>query len=120
MRRKNIPAAGWVAVALGVIVVATVAFLAWFDWNALRAPIARLIANRIERPVGLQHLDVKLLAVHPRIEIEGFVIGNPRWAGEDPMIDIGRMTVQVKRWPLLLGNVAIVRAEIDKPVVRLV
>ena len=105
---------------LGVIVAAVVLFLALFQWNWLRGPLAGEISSRIHRPVTITgDLDVHPWSLSPSATINGLVIGNPSWAGPGPLATLPRLTVQVKLLPLLAGRVELPLVEADRPSVAL-
>ncbi|MFN3515060.1 MAG: AsmA family protein [Phenylobacterium sp.] len=102
--------------AAGVVALALIAFLAWFDWNMLRGPIARIASDRTGREVAIQgDLRVRLLSWEPSATVEGLRIGHPAWAGQGNTVDLARLHVQIRALPLLRGQVMIQRLELDRP-----
>ncbi len=71
----------WMKWTGGTIVVAGAAialFLAWFDWNMLRGPIARYASQQAGRDVRIDgNLHVRLLTWTPTATVEGLKVGNP-------------------------------------------
>jgi AsmA family protein len=109
----------WIILTIGAVVVAVVLLLAFFDWNVLRAPVARAIAARIHRPVSIAALHGVLISAHPRVQVTGLQIGNPTWAGGGQMVRIDRLEIQFRLWPLLIGKLVLPRVSVIRPDVRL-
>ncbi len=106
----------WFTIGLGVFVLALIIFVALFQWNWLRGPLAREISARIHRPVSITgDLDVHPWSLSPTATVNGLVIGNPAWAGAAPLATLPRLTVQVKLLPLLAGQVVLPFVEADRP-----
>ncbi len=104
----------------GAILLALIVFIALFQWNWLRGPLAHAISARLNRPVTITgNLEVHPWSWSPRATINGLVIGNPAWAGPAPMARLPRLTVQVKLLPLLKGQVRLPLVEADRPDVTL-
>lgn len=100
---------------VGALIVALLLFLALFDWNYLRGPIARYASHRLERPVAIEgDLRVKLLSWTPSATVDGLKIGNPR-GYEGDLADIDRLSVAVKLTPLLRGKVILPLLRVDNP-----
>ena len=87
---------------LGTIAVALVLFIVIFDWNWLRGPLERYLADSTGRPVTIGHLDVDL-ALRPRITISDIAIGNAEWAGDEPLAVLRELMFTV-RVPSLFTN----------------
>lgn len=111
----------WIGIVLGALVVAALLFAAFFDWNALRGPIARKASAETGRTVRLDGpLEVHLFRWSPSVTVNGLKVGNPPWAGKDQMVEVASITVAVKLLPLLTGRVILPTLEIHRPTVRLV
>jgi uncharacterized protein involved in outer membrane biogenesis len=111
----------WIGIVAGALVVAVLLFAAFFDWDTLRGPIARKASAETGRTVRLDGpLEVHLFRWSPSVTINGLKIGNPPWAGTEPMVDVASITVAVKLLPLLKGEVVLPTLEIHKPTVNLV
>ena len=120
-RRRFSPRARWISAIVGALIVAVVIFLLLFQWNWLRGPLANAIAHRLHRPVTISgNLEVHPWSWSPRATVNGLIIGNPPWNGSGPMARLPRLTVQVKIWPLLRGQVILPLVEADAPNVDLV
>jgi len=104
----------WLAEALTVVVLATALFLAWFNWDMLRGPVARQASLMTGRNVRIDgHLAVHPWSWTPTATVSGLKIGNPAWMGGGDTADVDQFTVAVKLWPLLFGDLqaSLVRAE---------
>lgn len=97
-----------------------VLILSLLNWNALRAPLTRMMSRKIERPVAIDgNLRVHLWSWTPSAEIEGLTIGNPDWVGKDNMIELPRLKVAVVLKDLFAGHLVLANLELDHPKVQL-
>lgn len=105
-----------VAVIVAIIVAAgTVLALLLIDANILRAPAARFLSAKLDRPVAINgDLRVRLFR-HPRVEVGGVVVGNPEWGSRAQMLTLEHAAVQIRLLPLLAGRVVIPSLELTKP-----
>lgn len=111
----------WVAGAVGLLVLLIIVFLMLFQWNWLRAPLARAISAKIHRPVTITgDLEVHPWSWTPRATIHGLVIGNPSWAGAEPLATMPKLTIEAKLMPLLGGRLDMPLVEVDRPDIALV
>src|SRR5690349_2522204 len=110
----------WTLGITGGLLLVIVLFLAFFDWNLLRGPIANFVGKRIDREVSIGRLEVKLFRRPSHIAVEGLRISNPEWSGGGQMVDVDTIDLDFQFWPLLIGNVNIERAAIVRPKVNLV
>jgi uncharacterized protein involved in outer membrane biogenesis len=106
---------------LALLIAALVLFFLYvFQWNWLRGPLAHEMSARLHRPVTITgDLDVHPWSWSPRATVNGLVIGNPAWAGKDPMATLPRLTVSVHLPDLLRGRTVLPLVEADAPNVRL-
>jgi AsmA family protein len=106
----------WILGALALLVVAVAVFLALFNWDWFRPPLARMMSARLHRPVRIDgHLRVHLFSWTPSATLDGLKIGEPAWAPKQDMADIDRILLQVELMPLFVGHVVLPRLEIDRP-----
>jgi uncharacterized protein involved in outer membrane biogenesis len=106
----------WVAAVLAVIVVAIAIFLALFNWDWFRPPLARMLSARLHRPVRIVgHLKVHLFSFTPSATLGGLQIGEPDWAPKTDLADIDQITAKVKLLPLFTGKVVMPLVQLDKP-----
>jgi uncharacterized protein involved in outer membrane biogenesis len=111
---------------IALIVVAVVLFLALYNWDLFRPPLARLLSARLHRPVRIEgHLRVHLFSWTPSATVEGLQIGDPDWVARDDslpardMADFGSITVKVKLLPLFIGRVILPLVDVERPTVVL-
>jgi uncharacterized protein involved in outer membrane biogenesis len=110
----------WTAIVCGSIVAAVVLVLFFFDWNLLRAPLARRITEETGRPASIDGtLSVHLWSTTPSVILEGLKIGNPPWAGKPLMLDLPRLTIKVSLARLLTGSLLLTEVEADAPEIDL-
>lgn len=110
-----------VLIAALLLIVAVVVFLVIFDWNWLRGPVSRVASAALHREVRIEgDLDVHPWSFSPRVEAHRVRVGNPAWAGPQPMGVVDRLAVQVKVLPLLKGDVVLPLLEVNRPNVGLV
>ncbi len=118
---RRIPRSFWWALGISsVLILALALFLAWFNWNMLRGPIARQASAMTGRQVRLDgNLAVHLWSWTPSATIDGLKIGNPAWMRGGDVADIDRLTVSVKFWPLLIGRVELPLVQAERPTLAL-
>ena len=107
-----------IAIGIAALICVLVLIVAFFPWNRLRGPVARILSADLGRPVGIAALDGSLFG-HPHVEVSGFTIGNPDWAGGGQMVAIQRIELQLRFWPLLWGEIVLPRVVLIRPDVRL-
>lgn len=103
----------WIGVAIFVALL--VAFIAVFDWNWLRGPLARYYSHKTGRDVHISHLDVHPWSFQPRVTIDGLTISNPRWAPKGNTANIPKLSVTMKLLPLFIGRLILPRVVVEKP-----
>ena len=110
----------WTLGVSSLLILALALFLAWFNWNMLRGPIARQASAMTGRQVRIDgNLAVHLWSWTPSATVDGLKIGNPAWMGGGDVADIDRLTVAVKFWPLLIGRVELPLVRADRPTIDL-
>jgi uncharacterized protein involved in outer membrane biogenesis len=114
---QRAPRSFWWSLGLSSLVVLGIAlFLALFNWDTLRGPIAREASARTGRAVRIDgHLGVHLWSWTPTVTLSGLKIGNPAWMGGGDVADIDRLVVSVKFWPLLVGRVELPLVDAEHP-----
>jgi len=114
------PKTQWTLIALGALLVSLVLILAFFDWNLMRHPLARMISARIGRPVAITgSLRVHPWSLTPSAEVEGLTIGNPGWAKQPTLFSARSVTLSVSLGRLLRGQLVIPRIEVRQPSIDL-
>jgi len=108
--------------AIAIVVLAIVIFLALFNWDWFRPPLARMLSAQLHRPVRIEgHLKVHLFSWTPSATVEGLQIGDPDWVSRSDglpqrdMADFGSITVKVKLLPLFIGRVILPLVDIERP-----
>lgn len=103
----------WLAglVATPVVILLAVAGVA--ASGALRASVENLLQAKLGRPVEMRSLHIHLLSLTPSATVKGLKIANAVWAGNDPMVDVGRAKVAISLPDLLHGQVVIANLEMD-------
>lgn len=107
-----------IGIGIGVLIIVLVLIIAFFPWNKLRGPVSRALSADLGRPVGIAALHGSLFG-HPHVQVSGFTIGNPAWAGGGEMVSIQRMDLELRFWPLLWGEIVLPRVALIRPDVRL-
>jgi uncharacterized protein involved in outer membrane biogenesis len=103
-------------IALLGLIIGTAVGLYFFDWNAHRDWVARIISAQIGREVRIDgSLKVKLFSWTPSATATGVTIANPDWDKEYAMGDIGRITASIRLWPLLRGETILPIVDIHRP-----
>jgi uncharacterized protein involved in outer membrane biogenesis len=103
----------WIGVAIFVALL--VAFIAIFDWNWLRGPLARYYSHKTGRDVHISHLDVHPWSFQPRVTIDDLTISNPDWAPKGDTASIPKLSVTMKLLPLFIGRLILPRVVVDQP-----
>ncbi|HEX4198600.1 MAG TPA: AsmA family protein [Caulobacteraceae bacterium] len=110
----------WSLGASSLVLLAVALFLAWFNWDRLRGPIARQASAMTGRAVRIDgHLGVHLWSWTPTATVSGVKVGNPAWMGGGDVADIDRLVVSVRAWPLLFGQVDLPLVEAEHPTIAL-
>ena len=108
-----------IGIGIGVVIVALLLVITFFPWNRLRGPLTHTLSADLHRQVGIASLHGSLWG-HPHIQVTGFTISNPAWAGGGQMISIQRIELELHFWPLLRGEVVLPKVALIRPDVRLV
>ena len=106
----------WTIGIIGLVAVGIALFLALFDWNMLRGPIAREASRRSGRPVRIDgDLKVHLLSAgRPPRSVGRLTIGNPPWMHGGQLAQIQRFGVSIKLLPLLIGRVELPMVDLEQ------
>lgn len=107
-----------IGIAIGVVIIALLLVVAFFPWNRLRGPVARVLSADLHRSVNIAALRGSLFG-HPHVQVSGLTISNPAWAGGGQMISIERIDLELRFWPLLRGEIVLPKVELVRPDVRL-
>jgi uncharacterized protein involved in outer membrane biogenesis len=122
---KRIPAAvRWTILAIVLVLVAIILFLANPNWDWARPAVASIASGRLHRPVRIEgHLRVHLFSFTPDATVTGVKVGEPDWArtafkGRN-LADIDTLAVQAELLPLLYGHIVLPRLEVTRPTLTL-
>jgi hypothetical protein len=107
-----------IGIGLGVLIVVLLLVIAFFPWNRLTGPVSRVLSAKLQRPVHIASLHGSLFW-RPHVEVTGLTIGNPAWAGGGQMVTVERIDLQLRFWPLLVGNIVLPKVALIRPNVRL-
>lgn len=106
----------WTGAILAVIALAIAILVAFWDWNWFRGPLARYASVRMHREVTIAgDLNVDPWSWQPSATVDGVRIGNPAWAGKDPLGAVDRISVRIRLIPLLRGNLDMRLLRFDRP-----
>lgn len=115
MRRSLIIAA---AVLVGLLLV-LVAVPMLVDVERFKPRILTAISDGVGRPVTMDGpLQLSLLP-RPRLSAEGLAVADRPGFGDQPMVTVDRLDVEIALLPLLSGNLDIRRLVLRQPVIRL-
>ena len=86
-----------------------------FDWNLLRAPIARWVSDTTGRSFAINgELSVEF-SWPPRIIANDIVLGNAAWSTEPNMAAIKRLDLTINPLRLLIGKLAFPEITLSEP-----
>lgn len=105
----------WVAGALFALAALAALFIAFFDWNWAREPIARRVSAATGRSIAING-DLKVsLSLRPRIVAHDVVLGNAAWSSEPIMAEVKRIEFTVDLLKLLTGRVDLPEITLSQP-----
>jgi len=107
-----------IAIAVGALIIILLLVIAFFPWNRLTGPVSRELSAQLQRPVHIASLHGSLFW-RPHVRVTGLTIGNPSWAGGGQMVSVERIDVQLRFWPLLVGDIVLPRVALTRPDVHL-
>lgn len=104
-----------------VLLLAIVIAVVIIDEETIKGWVSGYIEQQYERNLEVTgDLKLDLLSLQPSLMAEGIKLENAKWAEEPIMADIGKVFVQFKLLPLILGNIKILDAEISDSEIYLV
>jgi uncharacterized protein involved in outer membrane biogenesis len=107
------------AIVLGALAALVVALVVLFQWNWLRGPVERIVAWQTGRSFDIAgDLDVDLGRV-TTIRADALRFGNADWSPSPTMASADRAEVDVRLWPLLVGEVRLIAIRLTRPRLRL-
>jgi uncharacterized protein involved in outer membrane biogenesis len=120
MNASHARKAKWIGAVFAGVVAAVVLFLALFDWNALRGPLARLISAKTGLSASIAgNVRVHIWSWDPSLSVEGLRLDNPAAPRQPTVFDARRILVQLSIPRLLIGQLVLPRVELDAPHVDL-
>jgi AsmA family protein len=109
----------YIAGALFALAVLVALFIALFDWNLLREPIASRVSSFTGRTFAING-DLKVaLSLRPRIVANDVVLGNAAWSREPIMAEVKRIEFTIDLFELLGGRVDLPEIAVSDPHVAL-
>lgn len=107
------------AIVLGALAALVVVLAVLFQWNWLRGPVERIVAWQTGRSFDIAgDLDVDLGRV-TTIRADALRFGNAGWSPSPTMASADRAEVDVRLWPLLVGEVRLIAIRLTRPRLRL-
>lgn len=110
-----------VLVALGLLLLAIVLLVVFWDWNWLKGPIERQVEARTDRSFDIGgDLDVDLGKIIT-VRAERVTFGNASWSKQPQMAAAERLELRLQLWPALIARreVLIPELRLSKPDVLL-
>jgi AsmA family protein len=102
-----------------VLAVLVALFIAFFDWNWLREPMARRVSSFTGRSFAING-DLKVhLSLRPRIVAHDVVLGNTAWSSEPVMAEVKRIDFRIDLLKLLSGRVDLPELALSQPRIAL-
>ncbi|MEO7208186.1 MAG: AsmA family protein [Steroidobacteraceae bacterium] len=117
---KSHPKTQWALILIACFVSGIILLSMLTDWNAMRAPLARVISAKTGRESSIGgNLRVHLWSLNPSADIEGLRINNPPWAAHAVMFTAKRVSVSVSLGRLLRAQLVLPKLELASPEVNL-
>jgi len=108
----------WVAIVIGVVVVAAVALVLLFDANSFRPTLESALRDALHREVKLGNLGLSLLS--GSVEANDLEIGEDPGFGKAPFLRAKAIRVGVELWPLIFSKqLNVTGITIEKPEITL-
>ena len=113
MRWKKILAAA-ALLAVGVILAASI-FLATYDFNKLKPRIEALVKDATGRELVIAGEIVVGFGLPPQISFGNVRFQNAPWGSRPDLFEATRIDLQIKLWPLILGDIVFKRVHLVEP-----
>jgi uncharacterized protein involved in outer membrane biogenesis len=98
----------------GLLILALILLLAFFDWNLLKPFVERQASDALGRPVTMASFDVSLRRAS-WIEMHDIKIANADGFEGADLATIERVAVQLESFPLLVGRIVIPEIALLRP-----
>src|SRR5262245_56951600 len=102
-------------IALGVLAAITIGFLLIFDWNWLKGPIERRVAEGTGRALHIEGNVTGQWRLRPRISFEKIRFANPDWAQSADFLTAERLELHIVLAPLLSNRLHLMDVVLIKP-----
>jgi hypothetical protein len=121
MVHRSLRVLAWVGGVLGGLIVVILIAIALINWDAMKGPIERFASTAAGRTVSIAgHLEVQPFSLNPRASAENLTVGNPAWEkGAPPLLQVGKLQLQLRLLSLLRGNIVLPKLELIHPQVYL-
>lgn len=107
MTKRKHRALMWVGAILGVIIVATMIFVATLDWNKAKKYIVAGVSKATGRQLKINgDLNVDLGWIS-KVRASQIQFENARWSAHPQMLEVGLVDVEVDLWQLLKWRVVL-------------
>lgn len=114
LRTRQFPRSHPVWTGLIALVIVIALLPAVIGWNWARGPVARLVEASTGREFRIEgNLDVDFFPLE--VQAERLYLGNARWSDEAAMARVDRLDMQVRFWPLLVGQVRLPAVVAESP-----
>ena len=105
----------WIGIVLGVVILAVVLFLVFFDLNRLRGPLSTMVSDKLERPFAIRgDLDVAW-SWTPKATINDIELDNASWGSRPEMFTLDRAEVSLQIPDLFKGHLVLPEIRVSKP-----
>lgn len=110
---------GIAAIVVLSAIIAALALLSSFDFNALKPLLTQVVKQETGRDLEIRGAIDLHLGLRPLLVMEDLVFQNAPWASSPEMVKIKRLEAKVKVLPLLIGDISVSRLVMLEPEVFL-
>jgi hypothetical protein len=97
----------WIGIVLGVLILAVVLFLSFFDLYRLRGPLSTMVSDKLERRFAIRgDLDVAW-SWTPKLTINDIELDNASWGSRSEMFTLDRAEVSLRIPDLFKGHLVL-------------
>lgn len=115
--RRSRRVAAWLAMGLGIVLLAAWAVPPMLDWGRFRTQIAAIAAARLGRPVSIGgEITLRLL---PQAVLTANDVTLGQSGGDGVFVQVGALRLQIGTLPLLIGDLRLHELVLSAPVLRL-
>lgn len=107
------PKTSWII--SGVVVAAVAIFIALFNWNWLRGPLATYLSAKLDRKVSIEGDLHGQFSLHPMFTADSVVIANVPTSNDKEMARIQRVGVRLDVWSLIRGPLTLQEVALAQP-----